>query len=80
MACDYESRGLFGDGERMTDLICPNCGSDRRAIHSGSRCNKYRTDGVKGHIQNNKYMCLRCGSIYSKGYDGRPSYLVAGGE
>jgi predicted RNA-binding Zn-ribbon protein involved in translation (DUF1610 family) len=53
---------LYAGDKRMTDLLCPNCGSDRRGILGTGVGFRYRKGSYSGMTAS--YVCLKCGFYY----------------
>jgi len=58
-------------------MICPNCGSDRRASKQSDVSGIRAFSKMKGHTKNGRYICLKCGVTYSTRGNGE-TYLVGG--
>lgn len=53
----------------VTDLLCPNCGSDRRIISSKRRgVMMHKLRPVIGKRTEHVYICMACGMKYVAGY------------
>jgi DNA-directed RNA polymerase subunit RPC12/RpoP len=57
------------------EIKCPTCGSDRRYIPKSAYPNQIPFKKQHGHTYNLVYMCLKCGTKYSVGPNGKV-YLV----